>query len=122
MDRAIDRGNLAHVRPPRLRELTRRRGQPPNESRRSRMPVRLGGRPLTGELQLRLAVLEDCLRSLLAARDRRTRALRGDLAWIESRDRNGPFAFENLCETLGIDPERLRRRVRAALGQPDELC
>jgi hypothetical protein len=86
------------------------------------MPVRLAGRQLTGELQLRLAVLEDCLRCLLAARDRRTRALRGDLAWIESRDRNGPFAFENLCETLGIDAERLRRRVRTALGQPDELC
>jgi len=122
MDRAIDRGNVAPIRPPRIRELTRRRGQPPNESRRSRIPVRLAGRPLTGELQLRLAVLEDCLRSLLAARDRRTRALRCDLAWIESRDRNGPFAFEILCETLGIDADRLRRRVRAALGAPDELC
>ena len=122
MDRAIDRGNVAPLHPPRIRELTRRRGQPPNESRRSRMPVRLGGRPLTGELLLRLAVLEDCLRGLLAARDRRTRALRCDLAWIESRDRNGPFAFEILCETLGIDADRLRRRVRAALGAPDELC
>jgi len=122
MDRAIDRGNVAPLRPPRIRELTRRRGQPPNESRRSRMPVRLAGRPLTGELQLRLAVLEDCLRGLLAARDHRTRALRCDLAWIESRDRNGPFAFEILCETLGIDADRLRRRVRTALGHPSELC
>lgn len=86
------------------------------------MPVRLAGRPLTGELQLRLAVLEDCLRGLLAARDCRTRALRCDLAWIESRDRNGPFAFENLCDTLGIDADRLRRRVRTALGHPTELC
>jgi hypothetical protein len=118
----MDRADVVPVRAPRLRELTRRRGQPPNESRRSRMPVRLGGRPLTGELQLRLAVLEDCLRGLMAARDRRSRALRCDLAWIESRDRNGPFAFEILCETLGIDADRLRRRVRAALGQPDELC
>jgi len=86
------------------------------------MPVRLGGRPLTGELQLRLAVLEDCLRRLLAARDRRSRALRGDLAWIESRDRHAPFAFESLCETLGIDADRLRRRVRDALGPPTGLC
>lgn len=86
------------------------------------MPVRLGGQPLTGELQLRLAVLEDCLRRLLAARDLRSRALRYDRAWIESRDRDAPFAFESLCETLGIDAERLRRRVRAALGASDEVC
>jgi hypothetical protein len=39
------------------------------------MPVRLAGQPLTGELQLRLAVLEDCLRGLLATRARCSRAL-----------------------------------------------
>jgi hypothetical protein len=81
------------------------------------MPVRLAGKRLTGELQLRLAVLEDCLRGLLAARARCSRAHHCDLAWIESRNRDGPFAFEVLCETLGIDAERLRRRVRAARGQ-----
>ena len=125
MARAIDRTHVAPVRPPRIGELTRRRGQAPNESRRSCMPVRLAGKPLTGELQLRLAVLEDCLRGLLAARARCSRALHCDLAWIESRNRDGPFAFEILCETLGIDAERLRRRVRAARGQSafrDSLC
>src|SRR5262249_58848192 len=105
----------------RIRELTRRRGQPPNESRRSRMPVRLGGRPLTGELLLRLAVLEDCLRGLLAARHRRTRALRCDLAWGESRDRNRPLAFAILRETLGIDADPLRRRARPAPCAPGQL-
>src|SRR5262249_28403228 len=81
------------------------------------MPVRLAGKPLTGELQLRLAVLEDCLRGLLATRAGCSRALHCDLAWIESRNRDGPFAFEILCETLGIDAEGLRRRVHAARGQ-----
>jgi len=105
-----------------MTELRRRRGQPPNESRRSRVPVRLAGQPLTGELQLALAVLEDCLRGLIAGRGRRSGALRRDLAWIESRDRQGPFAFEHLCEVLHIDAERLRRRVLTALGQHDRVC
>jgi hypothetical protein len=105
-----------------MTELRRRRGQPPNESRRSRVPVRLGGQPLTGELQLALAVLEDCLRGVIAGRGRRSGALRRDLAWIESRDRQGPFAFEHLCEVLHIDAERLRRRVLTALGRHDRVC
>jgi hypothetical protein len=107
----------------RVTELRRRRGQPPNESRRSRVPVRLAGQPLTGELQLALAVLEDCVRGLLAGRGRRrSGALCRDLAWIESRDRRGPFAFEHLCEVLHIDAERLRRRVLSALGETDRPC
>src|SRR5262245_60702018 len=108
----------------RVTELRRRRGQPPNESRRSRMPVRLGGQPLTGELQLALAVLEDCLRGVVTARGRRrhTSTLRRDLAWIQSRDRRRPFAFEGLCEALHIDAERLRRRVFTALGPPRRTC
>ena len=80
------------------------------------------GQPLTGELQLALAVLEDCVRGLLAGRGRRFGALRRDLAWIESRDRRGPFAFEHLCEVLHIDAARLRRRVLNALGEPDRPC
>jgi hypothetical protein len=106
----------------RMTELRRRRGQPPNESRRSRIPVRLAGQPLTGELQLALAVLEDCVRGLIAQRGRRSGALRRDLAWIENRDRQAPFAFEHLCEVLHIDAERLRRRVLTALGAPDSPC
>jgi len=103
-------------------ELRRRRGQPPNESRRSRIPVRLGGQPLSGELQLALAVLEDCLRGLLTSRGRRSGPSRRDLAWIESRDRQAPFAYEQLCEVLHIDAERLRRRVLSALGPSGHVC
>ena len=106
----------------RVTELRRRRGQPPNESRRSRVPVHLAGQPLTGELQLALAVVEDAVRGLLAGRGRSSGALRRDLAWIESGDRQRPFAFEHLCEVLHIDAERLRRRVLIALGRVDRPC
>ncbi len=104
---------------PQARELRRNRGQPPNESRRSRIPLRLGGKPLSGELQLALAVLEECLRGLVSGRRRSTRSLQRDLAWLESHDRLRPFAFENLCDALQIDPARLRRRVLEALGRRD---
>jgi hypothetical protein len=110
----------------RATELRRRRGQPPNESRRSRIPVRLGGQPLTGELQLALAVLEDCVRNVLTSSGRPSGEVRRDLAWIESRDRHSPFAFEQVCEVLHIDAGRLRRRVLAALsdrvGPTGRLC
>lgn len=101
-----------------MTELRRRRGQPPNESRRSRIAVALGGQPLSGELQLALAVLEECLDALLAGRGQAARR-RADLAWIQSRDRVRPFAFENLCDALHIDAERLRRRVLSALAPSD---
>jgi hypothetical protein len=112
--------------PLRPSELRRRRGQPPNESRRSRIPVRLGGQPLTGELQLALAVLEDCVRNLLTSSGRPSGEVRRDLAWIESRDRRSPFAFELVCEVLHIDAGRLRRRVLTALsdrvGRTGRMC
>ncbi len=101
-----------------MSEIRRRRGQPPGESRRSRIPVRLAGEALSGELQLMLAVLEDSLQSLLGTRGRAPsrRRRRRELAWITSRDREAPFAFESLCDALAIDAERLRRRVLSALG------
>ena len=29
--------------------------------------------------------------------------------WVASDDRNSPFAFENICERLGLDPGYIRR-------------
>lgn len=98
-----------------MNPLGRRRGQPPGESRRSRTPILLDDRPLSGEMQLMLAVLEDGLKSLAHRGPTPTRRRRSDLAWVESRDREDPFAFENVCETLGIDAARLRRRLLGAL-------
>ena len=45
-------------------------------------------------------------------------------AYVSSRDRSWPFSFESICETVGLDAERLRRglqdmvlmRERSALG------
>lgn len=97
--------------------IRRRRGQVPGESRRSRLQVELEGQPLSGEMQLMLAVLEDVLRSLVGDPEGpvRSRKRERDLAWVRSRDRKSPFAFENVCEVLGIDAGRLRRRILAAV-------
>jgi hypothetical protein len=98
--------------------IRRQRGQVPGESRRSRLQVELEGQPLTGEMQLMLAVLEDVLRSLVVDADGspvRSRKRVRDLAWVRSRGRESPFAFENVCDVLGIDADRLRRRVLASV-------
>ena len=37
------------------------------------------------------------------------------MAYVASRDRSWPYSFENLCETIGVDANSLRRRL--AQGQ-----
>jgi hypothetical protein len=66
-----------------------------------------------GERRLMLAVLEDAIRTLLLARRTaipRKRLLR-ELAWLESTSHAEPFAFESICDVLGIDPGWLRGRL-----------
>lgn len=68
------------------------------------------------ERNLLLAVLQDAIKCYLEYRegDRnpRNRLLYSDAReWINSRTRYGVFAFQNLCETLGIEPGRLRREL-----------
>ena len=66
-----------------------------------------------GERRLMLAVLEDAIRTLLLARRTaipRKRLLR-DLEWVESTSQTEPFAFETICDVLGIDPGYLRGRL-----------
>ncbi len=64
------------------------------------------------ERRLRLAVLEDAIRYLQrygGATSGRERTLYEDAAdWFASPDRSEPFAFENVCEALGLDPEYIR--------------
>ena len=44
-------------------------------------------------------------------------ARREAIAWIMSEDRADVFAFENICETLGIDASRVRAMLaRTPLG------
>jgi hypothetical protein len=33
-------------------------------------------------------------------------------AYVASRDRSWPFSFESICETIGLDPDRLRQGLR----------
>ena len=68
-----------------------------------------------------LAVLEDAIRTLLLAR--RTAAvprkrLLLELAWLESTSHAEPFAFESICDVLGIDPARLRARLVSKALRP----
>ena len=87
--------------------------------------------PSEPERRLLRAVLEDALQTLLkhaaVADGLRARRLRDeDMAWLVSEERSDVFAFESICETLGIDASWLRSRVlghlRAAGGaQRDDM-
>ena len=80
--------------------------------------------PACGERRLLLAVLEDGIRTFLknarATHGRAFNLRREALTWLTTDDRSDVFAFENICEALGIDASRLRHRV---LGESsdDEL-
>jgi len=60
-----------------------------------------------------LAVLEDaldCFQKYAVARDGHGQALFEEAnTWITSNDRGWFFSYENICETLEINPEYLRR-------------
>ncbi len=75
-----------------------------------------GGSAVRGEKRLMLAVLQDaldCYQKYAFARDGQGRQLFGDAdAWITCEDRDWYFSFENICETLEINPEYLRRGVQ----------
>lgn len=74
--------------------------------------------PLGGEMRLLYAVLEDAMRCYLATRNSRSRHQR--IRFIEVQNWFGPrppwappaiglFAFEPLCDALGINPEAVRK-------------
>jgi hypothetical protein len=70
-----------------------------------------------GERRLMVAVLEDAVRQYLThagADDPHHRALFEDAeAWVEERDASWFYSFENVCTVLDLDPEYLRRGLRA---------
>src|SRR5205807_2678357 len=76
--------------------------------------VRAGGRER--ERLLMLAVLEDavdCYQKYAHARDLRGRQLfEESLDWVQSPDRTWLFSFENICDTLEISAEYVRRGLR----------
>ena len=59
--------------------------------------------------QLMVAVLADavrCFQTYANAQSRAGRRMFGDAEWwILDRNSDGPFTFQAICETLGIEPE-----------------
>jgi hypothetical protein len=70
---------------------------------------------LHGELKLMFAVLEDavhCYLNHMSAKSRRRRILFYEARdWMNSKNSKGLFAYETLCEALGIDAARLRKML-----------
>ena len=69
---------------------------------------------LARERALRAAVLIDAIRCLVGAgggRERRSRQTA--MRWVTSRDDRSPFSFNNVCESLGFEPGRIRRLLLA---------
>jgi hypothetical protein len=73
-------------------------------------------RVLEGEEALMFAVLEDAIRLYLRCVTPRNFNERQEVSelerWFEGRNQSGIFAFESLCETLGIEPRILRKSLR----------
>lgn len=80
------------------------------------LPEQLASKPTAlddPERRLRLAVLEDAIREIERCRAMPSLGRRGEeaLSWIASEDRAEPFAFENVCDALDLDPDYIRRGV-----------
>jgi hypothetical protein len=72
---------------------------------------------LEPEKKLMLAILEDgiaCFQKYLFARDSKGKALfREAEVWVEEKGGEAVFSFDAVCESLGLDPNYLRRGLRA---------
>ena len=70
-----------------------------------------------GERRLMAAVLQEAIRVYQqeagSRNRRRQRLFRETEHWIASSNTSWPFAFERVCEVLGLDPDYLRRGLRA---------
>ena len=72
---------------------------------------------LEPEKKLMVAILEDgiaCFQKYLFARDGKGKGLfREAESWVEAKGSEAVFSFESVCESLGLDPNYLRRGLRA---------
>src|SRR5436309_15036712 len=75
-----------------------------------------------GEVRLALAILANavrCLRGSQYAWDFPPRLFRWEAEqWIESRDREPHFSFENICSILNLDASDLRGQIGRWRAQP----
>jgi len=68
------------------------------------------------ELRLMVAVLEEALRTFCgcasSSRRRDQRLFQEAAEWFDSPDASWPFAFEYICDALGLEPEWIRQLLR----------
>jgi hypothetical protein len=76
---------------------------------------------LEPEKKLMLAILEDgiaCFQKYVFARDGKGKALfREAETWVEDKGGEAVFAFDSVFESLGLDPEYVRRGMRTWKAQ-----
>jgi hypothetical protein len=69
--------------------------------------------PLEPEKSLMMAILEDaidCYQKYLRAKDKRGKGLFHEAEdWILATDPDWLFSFDNVCDTLGLQPDYLRQ-------------
>jgi hypothetical protein len=70
-----------------------------------------------GEQELMLAVLEDAVNSfqsyLMAGNESERKQFEEVERWIRGRNNDWLFSFDNICETLGLDPGYVRMGLMA---------
>lgn len=68
---------------------------------------------LEPEKKLMLAILEDavaCYQKYVSARDSKSKGLfREAEEWVQEKGAGSIFAFDSICESLGLNPDYLRR-------------
>ena len=72
---------------------------------------------LDGERALMFAVLVDALDTYVKTRNAKGHRKRAEFnevnRWIHSRATSSPFSFENVCDSLGINPDAIRCSLKS---------
>ncbi len=72
---------------------------------------------LDGERALMFAVLVDALDTYVRTRNAKGHRKRAEFnevdSWIRSRSTGSPFAFENICDSLGFNPDAIRFSLKS---------
>lgn len=79
---------------------------------------------MRGVKGLMIAVLDEAMNSLASIRRTRSPRIRNNglsaMRWIKSPDASHPFSFVSICDALGLDPDRTRRKVLDENGIGEE--
>jgi hypothetical protein len=72
---------------------------------------------LDGERALMFAVLVDALDTYVKTRNAKGHRKRAEFneveSWIRSRSTGSPFSFENICDSLGLNPDAIRFSLKS---------